>query len=168
MYYVVRGKLRAVSVLALHPYATMTAQSSFRRILSIFDSCCAFDDCKQDGYEFELEEQHFKDRLANSVNVLVLLEDGGKLSCTLHVDCTQSLIVIACDEQIREMKFESVKKILHTREELSRVQTHGPNLNFSSSVALHLLENGNCIPLTFNTSQEKKLFLNIMRPFIDV
>ncbi|KAK1937644.1 hypothetical protein X943_003569 [Babesia divergens] len=158
----------------------MTAQSSFRRILSIFDSCCAFDDCKQDGYEFEIEEQHFKDRLANSVNVLVLLEvslavwvympfkDGGKLSCTLHVDCTQSLIVIACDDQIREMKFESVKKILHTREELSRVQTHGPNLNFNSSVALHLLENGNCIPLTFNTSQEKKLFLNIMRPFIDV
>lgn len=57
-------------------------------------------------------EQHFKDRLANSVNVLVLLEvslavwvympfkDGGKLSCTLHVDCTQSLIVIACDEQV--------------------------------------------------------------------
>ncbi|CDR97822.1 hypothetical protein BBBOND_0403100 [Babesia bigemina] len=158
----------------------MPAIFSFRRILGIFDSCCAFEDCRQDANEFEIEEQHFRDRLRSSVNVMVLLEvgtrrngcmcwqDGSKLSCTLHVNCDQEIIRIACEDQIREMKFDAIKKLLHTREELGRVQTEGPCLNFSTSVALHLSENGNCIPLTFNNIQEKRLFLNILRPFIEV
>ncbi|KAG6439928.1 uncharacterized protein BBOV_IV000865 [Babesia bovis T2Bo] len=142
--------------------------SSLFGILRIFDSCCAFDDCKQDGYEFEIEEQHFKDRLQNSVNVMVMLEDGSKLACTLKVNCDQSLIRIACEDQVREMKFDAIRKILHTKAELSRVQTQGTSLSFDNSVALHLAENGNCIPLMFNNSQEKKLFLNIVGSFISV
>ncbi|KAK1444170.1 PH-like domain containing protein [Babesia gibsoni] len=144
----------------------MTAKSSFSRILGIFDSCCAFDDFKHDCYEQELEEQHFRDRLATAVNVTVLLEDGGQLSCTLHVDLDKKLMRIACEDQVREMKFDAVKKILHTKDELSRVQTNDRCLNIQNSVALHLVENGNCIPFTFNTSQEKKFFLNILGPFI--
>eukprot|EP00371_Babesia_bovis_P000605 XP_001609252.1 hypothetical protein [Babesia bovis T2Bo] len=119
--------------------------SSLFGILRIFDSCCAFDDCKQDGYEFEIEEQHFKDRLQNSVNVMVMLEDGSKLACTLKVNCDQSLIRIACEDQVREMKFDAIRKILHTKAELSRVQTQGTSLSFDNSVALHLAENGNCL-----------------------
>ncbi|GIX65837.1 inner membrane complex sub-compartment protein 1, putative [Babesia caballi] len=158
----------------------MASAFSLRGLLGIFNSCCAFDDSKPDRNEFELEEQHFRDRLRNSVNVMILLEvgrgcwvvkavqDGTKLSCTLHVDCEQMLFRIACEDQVREMKFDAVKKLLHTREELSRVQTQGQSLNVNSSVALHLVENGNCIPLTFNNYHEKRLFLNIMRPYIQV
>ncbi|AFZ80510.1 hypothetical protein BEWA_033650 [Theileria equi strain WA] len=145
----------------------MLTKGNFNQIFGIFHSCCASgSDGKQDLYDFEIDEHHFKDRLANCVDIVVLLEDGSKLACTLHVNCQDNLIRIACDRQVREIKFKSVKKILHTKEELSRVQTNGCPINYGTTVAFHLVENGNCIPLSFNNTHEKKLFLNILSPYI--
>ncbi|BAM38633.1 conserved hypothetical protein [Theileria orientalis strain Shintoku] len=145
----------------------MSVKTSCNNVFSLFNSCCASGNTtKQEGTEEDFDEQNFKQKLEQNLDVIVLLEDGTKLSCTLHVNCETSLVRIACDKQVREIDFGSVKKILHTKDELSRIQTNGNTMNFNTTVAFHLLENGNCIPVSFSNTHEKKMFLNILGPFI--
>ncbi|EAN33352.1 hypothetical protein TpMuguga_01g00108 [Theileria parva strain Muguga] len=145
----------------------MSVKTSFNNFFGLFNSCCAHgNSTKQETFDEDLEEQNFKEKLQDYLDVIVLLEDGTKLSCTLHVNCETSLVRIACDKQVREIDFASVKKILHTKDELSRIQTTGNSMNYNTTVAFHLLENGNCIPVSFSNTREKRMFLNILSPFI--
>lgn len=56
-----------------------------------------------------------------------------------------------------------VKSLLHSRDQLKRVETRANLVDDENCVALHLLESGNCIPLRFAEAMDKHTFVEMMR-----
>lgn len=56
-----------------------------------------------------------------------------------------------------------VKSLLHTRDQLKRVETRANLVDDENCVALHLLESGNCIPLRFAEPKNKHVFVEMMK-----
>ncbi|KAL8271817.1 hypothetical protein Esti_004207 [Eimeria stiedai] len=109
------------------------------------------------------EVSGLKSRLQSGMAITVLLQDGTKLSCTLHLSPTDNSLSISCEDKVRVIPLSDVKSLLHTREQLKRVETRANLVDDENCVALHLLESGNCIPLRFTEAPDKHIFVEMLR-----
>ncbi|KAL8453919.1 hypothetical protein Emed_000630 [Eimeria media] len=109
------------------------------------------------------EVSGLKSRLQSGMAITVLLQDGTKLSCTLHLSPADNSLSISCEDKVRVIPLSDVKSLLHTREQLKRVETRANLVDDENCVALHLLESGNCIPLRFTETPDKHIFVEMLR-----
>lgn len=109
------------------------------------------------------EINDLRGRLQAGLNITVLLQDATKLSCTLHLNAADNSLSISCEDKVRVIPLSDVKSLLHTRDQLKRVETRANLVDDGNCVALHLLESGNCIPLRFEEAKDKSIFVEMMR-----
>lgn len=135
-------------------------------------SCCSLDDSKKAANEDELVENfsaatvnEFKKRLSNNIPIIVLLQDGAKLSCQLQADFTEKTLCISCQQKERLISFDDIRAVLCGEEQLKRVETQANLIKDNCCLALHLDESGNCIPIKFESVKDKNLFIHIMNQF---
>ncbi|CBZ52845.1 hypothetical protein NCLIV_026340 [Neospora caninum Liverpool] len=107
--------------------------------------------------------EELNQRLLSGMAVLVLLQDGTRLQCILHYNETDNSLSISCEDKVRVIPLSDVKALLHTRDQLQRVETKANLTDDDSCVALHLLESGNCIPLRFDSVREKTCFVELLK-----
>ncbi|KYF41501.1 IMC sub-compartment protein ISP1 [Toxoplasma gondii ARI] len=109
----------------------------------------------------DIEDLHR--RLLAGMAVLVLLQDGTRLQCILHYNEADSSLSISCEDKVRVIPLSDIKALLHTRDQLQRVETKANLVDDESCVALHLLESGNCIPLRFDGVKDKTCFVDLLK-----
>ncbi|PFH33304.1 IMC sub-compartment protein ISP1 [Besnoitia besnoiti] len=102
-------------------------------------------------------------RLLSGMAVLVLLQDGTRLSCVLHYNAKDASLSISCEDKVRVIPLSDIKALLHTHEQLQRVETKANLVDDECCVALHLLESGNCIPLRFENVVDKCCFVDLVK-----
>lgn len=102
-------------------------------------------------------------RLQSGMAITVLLQDGTKLSCTLHLNPADNSLSISCEDKVRVIPLSDVKSLLYSREQLKRVETRANLVDDENCVALHLLESGNCIPIRFAEVMDKHVFVEMMK-----
>ncbi|OEH79590.1 uncharacterized protein LOC34620032 [Cyclospora cayetanensis] len=114
----------------------------------------------------EVSQQEIKDmqtKLHSGMSITVLLKDGTKLSCTIHLNLSDNSLSISCEDKVRVIPLSDVKALLHTADQLKRVETQADLVGDSNCVALHLLESGNCIPLRFEEARQKHSFVEMLK-----
>lgn len=104
----------------------------------------------------------FRKRLESSMEVIVLLADGSRLTCDLKLNPSSESLIISCDANLREIPLNELKAILHGKEQLRRVETKAALTDDPNCVALHMMT-GNCIPLRFDTVDEKECFIELVK-----
>lgn len=113
--------------------------------------------------EMVMKEQ-FKEHLEqHGVDVHLILQDRSKLLCLVKIDTLNSLVLLSCHQKVRAIGIRDIKAVLHTPTELKRVETSAGISESDSCAAIHLLGSGNCIPLFFNSKQDKDLFVEVLR-----
>ncbi|CDJ37658.1 Apicomplexan CP 15/60K like protein, related [Eimeria tenella] len=109
------------------------------------------------------EVEDLRKRLQGGMAIIVLLQDGTKLACTLHLNPSDKSLSISCEDKVRVIPLSDVKSLLHTRDQLKRVETKANLVDDENCVALHLIESGNCIPIRFEAVKDKHIFVEMMK-----
>eukprot|EP00920_Eleutheroschizon_duboscqi_P012391 GHVT01029552.1.p1 GENE.GHVT01029552.1~~GHVT01029552.1.p1 ORF type:complete len:151 (+),score=25.27 GHVT01029552.1:469-921(+) len=133
-------------------------------------SCCAVEDATDK--QLIKGDEHapldsatmdaFRQRLENSLQVLVLLQDGTKLACDLKFLAADNSLTICCADKVRTIPLSDIRDVLSTEEQLRRVETRANLVDDLNCVGLHLNESGNCIPIRFDAHQDKLAFVQML------
>ncbi|EEA06794.1 uncharacterized protein CMU_014700 [Cryptosporidium muris RN66] len=99
----------------------------------------------------------------NTFDVQLIMQDRSKLGCEVMIDSTN--VTLYGDGKCRNIPMSDIHQLLHTKEELARVESSAGINDSDNCVAIHLRESGNCIPLFFKTSQDKDKFTKIALRF---
>lgn len=109
-----------------------------------------------------LQKAEFLSKIGDGIDVEVILQDKSKLKCLLMYNKDLAALVLSCDNKTRNIPLADVKSVLHTMEQLKRVETAAGILESDPCAAIHLIQSGNCIPLFFRTMAEKDLFVQLV------
>lgn len=130
--------------------------------------CCGDGDALQmtleslDGTDESLA-QLFKpqmgDTLHEGVSVGLILQDKSRLDCKVKLTADNKSLELSCDRKSRIVELSSVKSVLHTSEQLRRVDCSAGIAPGDFCAAIHLGATGNCIPLFFPSLREKNIFI---------
>lgn len=107
----------------------------------------------------QLFKPEMADILHEGVSVGLILQDKSRLDCKVKLTGNNSSLELSCDRKSRIVELSSVKSVLHTSEQLRRVDCSAGIAPGDFCVAIHLAATGNCIPLFFPSLREKNLFV---------
>lgn len=110
----------------------------------------------------DAEVDAFQRRLERSIDVIVLLADGTRLTCQLKLNKEDKSLVISCDTNLRVIPLTELKATLHGRDQLRRVETKANLVDDPNCVALHMMT-GNCIPIRFDENSDKNAFIETIK-----
>eukprot|EP01066_Platyproteum_vivax_P017906 Platyproteum_vivax@DN7451_c0_g1_i5.p1 len=103
----------------------------------------------------------FQEKLEKGILISVLLQDGNSLSCKVYLVHDPPSLRVSFQEKTRNIQFHEIKCLLYGGEALKRVETKAILTEDDRCVAIQLI-NGNCIPIKFSTSDDKKKFIEIV------
>jgi len=103
----------------------------------------------------------FIKRIHEGIEVSIILLDKSRLQCEVKLCPATKSLVLTCGTKVRSIPFVEIKSLLHTVEQLSRVENSAGIGTEESCVAIHLTS-GNCIPLFFNSEDDKARFVRII------
>eukprot|EP01067_Filipodium_phascolosomae_P008373 Filipodium_phascolosomae@DN7099_c0_g1_i1.p1 len=118
-------------------------------------------DKSQRSHAKEIEFKNFKNRMKNGIEISVLLQDGTSLSCKMKLMVDPPILQVSFEEKVRNITFDEIKSLLYGFDALKRVETRAALTDDDRCVALQLV-NGNCIPVKFRTSNDKRLFIDVV------
>lgn len=107
----------------------------------------------------QLFKPEMADILHEGVSVGLILQDKSRLECKVRLTAENNSLELSCDRKSRIVELSSVKSVLHTSEQLRRVDCSAGIAPGDFCVAIHLAATGNCIPLFFPSLREKNLFI---------
>eukprot|EP00923_Selenidium_pygospionis_P018016 GHVN01031583.1.p1 GENE.GHVN01031583.1~~GHVN01031583.1.p1 ORF type:complete len:173 (+),score=14.83 GHVN01031583.1:239-757(+) len=108
------------------------------------------------------ESQQFLEQMVHGIGVEVILQDKSKLKCQLSYRQTDNCLVLCSDNKTRSIALADVKSVLHSAEQLKRVETAAGILETDPCAAIHLSKTGNCIPVFFASMDEKDKFVEMV------
>ncbi|KAF7459353.1 IMC sub-compartment protein ISP1 [Cryptosporidium felis] len=102
--------------------------------------------------------KYFKE--AEGIQAGIILKDGSIANCKLVFSDNDIDLSFICDNKIKAVPWNNIKELFTTKRELRMVNIPIPlHKDPALMVALHLSDTGNCIPLKFNSKQNKEDFL---------
>lgn len=107
----------------------------------------------------------FYKRLSEGVPVNLIQQNQEKLSCTIRMDTDGedgTVFFLSCNNKERGIPVKDIKGVLHTVEELKRIDSSAGIKDTDTCAALHLATSGSCIPLFFGTTKDKVCFVEIV------
>eukprot|EP01068_Selenidium_serpulae_P018363 Selendium_serpulae@DN6452_c0_g1_i2.p1 len=104
----------------------------------------------------------FLAKIQDGIDVEVILQDKSKLKCLMMYNKDVASLILSCDNKTRNIPLADVKSVLHTMDQLKRVETAAGILEGDPCAAIHLAQSGNCIPLFFRTVAEKDFFVELV------
>lgn len=107
----------------------------------------------------QLFKPEMADILHEGVSVGLILQDKSRLECRAKLSADNTALELSCDRKSRKVELSSVKSVLHTPEQLQRVDCSAGITPGDFCVAIHLAAAGNCIPFFFPTLKDKNLFV---------
>jgi len=106
--------------------------------------------------------EEFKKRIEEGIDVNIILQDKSRLKCKVKLDRAAKGLVLTCGAKVRTIILSEIRSILHTAEQLSRVE-NSAGIGVSEPCAAIHLSTGNCIPLFFVSEDSKKCFVEVVR-----
>lgn len=103
-----------------------------------------------------------REQLYEGFEVHLILQDKSRLDCQIRMDRTHEFMLLLCNKKARVIHMKDIQSILHTPEELQRVESSAGITDTETCAAIHLAASGNCIPLFFKNIKEKAIFLDIV------
>eukprot|EP00923_Selenidium_pygospionis_P018018 GHVN01031585.1.p1 GENE.GHVN01031585.1~~GHVN01031585.1.p1 ORF type:complete len:160 (+),score=7.58 GHVN01031585.1:324-803(+) len=110
-----------------------------------------------------VQSQQFLEQMVHGIGVEVILQDKSKLKCQLSYRQTDNCLVLCSDNKTRSIALADVKSVLHSAEQLKRVETAAGILETDPCAAIHLSKTGNCIPVFFASMDEKDKFVEMVK-----
>ncbi|CDJ31304.1 uncharacterized protein EMH_0065590 [Eimeria mitis] len=107
----------------------------------------------------QLFRPEMADVLHGGVSVGLILQDKSRLECRAKLSSDNKSLELSCDRKSRKVELSSVKSVLHTPEQLQRVDCSAGITPGDFCVAIHLAATGNCIPFFFPSLKDKNLFV---------
>jgi len=104
----------------------------------------------------------FTKRIADGIDVNIILQDKSRLKCKVKLDKDAKGLILTCGTKVRTIMLSEIKSVLHTAEQLSRVE-NSAGIGVSEPCAAIHLSTGNCIPLFFVSEDSKKCFVQVVR-----
>jgi len=98
----------------------------------------------------------------STVPVLLLLATGMGIECEMKYDRPRQVVSLSRDDNYREIALAQVKKVLHTPEELAKIQIQQAAPAQDSSCSALLLSSGHCITLRFDSASDCRAFVTLM------
>lgn len=108
------------------------------------------------------QKEEFLRKITNGIDAEVILQDKSKLKCLMNFNEERNALVLSCDNKTRNIPLSDVKSVLHTPEQLKRVETAAGILENDPCAAIHLAQSGNCIPLFFSSMEIKNAFVQLV------
>jgi len=105
--------------------------------------------------------REFVKRLQEGIEVSIILLDKSRLQCQAKLSPSTRALILTCGTKVRSIPFAEIKSLLHTKEQLGRVENSAGIGTEEACVAVHLTS-GNCIPLFFTSEDEKARFVRII------
>lgn len=87
------------------------------------------------------------------------LQDMARFECQLKLKEDNTSLLLSHGEKSRDVELESVQSVLHTSEQLRRVEGAAGIFPSDFCVAIHFVSSGNCIPIFFQSLKEKNIFV---------
>jgi len=147
-------------------------------------TCCGHDedeelDSRIDGKEYETNNrvtnsnsydhrnlgitssdcEHFLQELKGGIEVNIVLAVGHGLKAMIQFDIESKAIIIMRGDNRRLIELRSLTRILHTPEQLTRIETQA---SLDSRCAAILLITGTCITLRFYKEVDCKSFVSVI------
>ncbi|CDJ45812.1 hypothetical protein, conserved [Eimeria brunetti] len=85
--------------------------------------------------------------------------DKSRLQCWAKLRGDNSALELSCEKKSRTVEVGAIKSLLHTPQQLQRVDGSAGITPEDFCVALHLSASGNCIPFFFGSLRDKNLFV---------
>eukprot|EP00920_Eleutheroschizon_duboscqi_P003902 GHVT01009061.1.p1 GENE.GHVT01009061.1~~GHVT01009061.1.p1 ORF type:complete len:155 (+),score=27.94 GHVT01009061.1:500-964(+) len=120
---------------------------------------------RADGRGGEKPPQFFAAALAG-LPVSLILQDKSRMDCRVRINEGRDSIVLLCDNKVRTIALVNIKSLLHTPQQLQRVDYSAGISGADHCVAVHILETGNCIPLFFHDEDSKSYFVAVVEALV--
>jgi len=99
--------------------------------------------------------------IENGIDVNIILQDKSRLKCKVKLDRDGKCLILTCGSKVRNIALLDIKSILHTPQELARVENSaGIGVN-EPCAAIHMAS-GNCIPLFFVSEDSRRGFVKVV------
>ncbi|OII72023.1 uncharacterized protein cubi_01356 [Cryptosporidium ubiquitum] len=109
----------------------------------------------------DISSKIIRHKASTGIQAEIILKDGSAINCKVSFSDNEDDLSFICDDKVKAVPWSNIKEIFTTKNELKMVNTRAPIFKDQTLIiALHLRDTGNCIPLKFNSKQEKEDFLN--------
>lgn len=108
-----------------------------------------------------LELSKARELFYQGFEVELILQNQERLKCNVRLDRSNSFLLLRNERKARIIYMKDIKEILHTPDDLQRIEKDAGIEQHHVCAAIHLGVTGNCIPLFFDTPQEKSIFVRI-------
>jgi len=102
--------------------------------------------------------ESFMTRLEEGIAVFIILQDKSRLKCKVKLATELKSLILTCGPKVRTISLADIKAVLHTVEQLNRVENAAGIGANEPCAAVHLMT-GNCIPLFFISEDDKRRFV---------
>jgi len=100
----------------------------------------------------------YSKEIEKGIDVNIILQDKSRLKCKVKLDRDGKCLILTCGTKVRTILLVDIKTILHTPQELARVENSaGIGVN-EPCAAIHMAS-GNCIPLFFVSEESRRSFV---------
>jgi len=100
----------------------------------------------------------FMQHLEGGLSVFIILQDKSRLKCKVSLFAATKIVILTCGPKERKIPLSDIKAVLHTTDQLSRVENAAGIGANEPCAAIHL-STGNCIPLFFVSEDDKRRFV---------
>jgi len=104
----------------------------------------------------------YSKELELGIDVNIILQDKSRLKCTVKLDREGKCLILTCGAKVRTILLQDIKSILHTPQELARVENSAGIGVTEPCAAIHM-SSGNCIPLFFGSEESRRSFVKVVR-----
>lgn len=125
---------------------------------------------KNEQIKYDEEEMMFNKDISSKIILYrssigiqaeIILKDGSAMNCKVSYSDMEDDLSFICDDKVKAVPWSNIKEVFTKKSELRMVNTKVPLFKDPTLiVALHLKDTGNCIPLKFNSKENKEKFLN--------
>lgn len=118
-------------------------------------------DAEEAHSDDRMNYEEFSHQLEEGIDVNIILQDKSRLKCKVKLSRETKGLILTCGSKVRNIALSDIKSILHTSEQLARVE-NSAGIGVSEPCAAIHLSSGNCIPLFFVSEDSKRGFVQVV------